>query len=339
MPFFTFMKKSTNLIYYPGGCYGTFIEWSCYYFKNLVADLPFTDTGSSHNYIGNLFFPPELLFQYVDSQTQESFVRCHPGLVTSKDFKDYLSSNSSHDIIFNDLDYLQTCFGKILVIYPTKNSYLWVQNNVFQKVINSNETFDNWLKPFGYKREYFENSIGIKSIEQRIKEIINLELEDVTAQQWGKNTIFELETWELRELLAYYWFCRIKDSLSCWEKIRLAFPDVHFISLDSFKDDTLGTILEYLEYFQIEIADRSKVENMLETWKPKQIHMYKDSDVELVINAIVNKQSCSWADKHFTLLDEAYIQKTLLDHGIKIKCFNLNTFPTNTNDFLPLLEY
>lgn len=339
MPFFTFMKKSTNLIYYPGGCYGTFIEWSCYYFQNLISDLPFTDTGSSHNYVGNLFFPPELLFQYVNSPKQEHFVRCHPGLVTSKDYKEYLSSNSNYDIIVKDLEYLQTYFEKILVICPTKNSYLWVQNNVFQKVINSIETFDTWLKPFGYKKEHFENSIGVKSVEQRIKEIIYLELEDVTAQQWGKNNIFELETWELRELLAHYWFCRIRDSLTCWEKIKPTFPAVNFIDLDCFKDNTLNTVLQYLEYFQVKINNNSQIKDVLDTWKSKQIHMYKDKEVDLVVNALVNKQPHSWSNKNFTLIDEAYIQKSLLDKGIKIKCFKLNNFPTNTSDFLPLLEY
>ena len=333
------MKKSTNIIYYPAGCYGTFIEWSCYYFQGIISNLPFTNEGSSHNYVGNLFYPPELLFQFVNSDRQEEFVRCHPGLVDSNNIAEYLNTNNNYTVVSNDLSYLQKNFKNILVVYPTKKSYLWLENNVFQKVINSNETFDSWLKPLGYKKELFENSIGVKSIEQRIKELISTELETVNAQQWGKNDIFELETWELRELLVYYWFSRIKDSLTCWDDLTPLFPNIKFISLDSLRDNTIETIINYLDHFEIRVSDRDRVRDLYKDWEAKQTHIYKDQDVDLAVNAILKKQTYSWKDKNFTLLDEAYIQKSLLDNGIEIKCFNLNTFPTNTTDLFPLLEY
>jgi hypothetical protein len=43
-------------------------------------------------------------------------------------------------------------------------------------------------------------------------------------------------------------------------------------------------------------------------------------------------------DHRQSIIDESWIQQRLYNNQIGIKCHKLDVFPTNTADFLPLLE-
>ena len=339
MPCFQFyMNKSTNIIYYPGGCYGTFIEWCCTHFSNLnnKIDIPFTDTGSSHNYIGNFLHPPEVFFKFVSSNSSDKIVRCHPALFNEKSLE-YCYNNTYYDLCTADLSYIQENFKNVLVVHPTLNTYLWVENNVFQKCIITDEDYERWYKPHGYDKKFFAGVLAVK-IEDKIKIVLEQELGAEKFMLWGKESTEKLDMWELRELMSYYWFERIKDFLTCWNRLAVDFPNIKFISLDSFKHDSVSATASYLEYLDVPIPPTELLDNIINQWSPKQIHMYKDEIVAKAIHSILHEEHYDWSNQNFTLLDEAYIQKSLMDLGIRIKCFNVNKFPTNTKDFLSILE-
>jgi hypothetical protein len=69
-----------TLIFYPGGCYGTFFEWVFNFLDGSVTEMPFMQNGSSHKFTGNLLFPPTKLFNHIDSAEQLKFCRVHPGI-------------------------------------------------------------------------------------------------------------------------------------------------------------------------------------------------------------------------------------------------------------------
>ncbi len=330
------MTNSTNLIYYEGGCYGTFVEWSCYYFSNLLKDIPFKKDGSSHEYLGNFLEPPEKLFEFISSKDEEQFARCHIGLFKNKQLS-YYYNNKFYDICFEDLSFVNKNFKNILVLHPTTSTFLWMQNNVFQKCTFDDNTFKTWFEPYGYDKSYY--AVNLKNnIEDKIKVFINQEMGEEKFLMWGKESIEDFEIWEFRELLSQYWFNRFKDSLTCWDDLSKDFRQIKFVSLNFFKEDPLNTIISYLNYFDIPTPPLDKLNNIIDQWKSKQIHMYKDDVVIEIINSIINKENLDWSNQNLTILDESYIQKVLMDKGIKLKCFGLNTFPTNTTDFLSILE-
>jgi hypothetical protein len=332
------MSKSTNLIYFHGGCYGTFIEWTCYYFSNYIKDLPFTDNGSSHNYVGNFLVPPEVFFEYVSSNKDEKFARCHPALFNDdKAFLTYNHNNCYYDIHTADFLCIQKEFNNILVPHPTPSTFLWMENNVFQKCTIPEEVFDTYSRSYGYCRTFFANAIAV-SVEDKIKILLEQEMEPDKFMQWGKSSLVDFEIWELRELMAYYWFGRHKDLFTCWDRLANEFPKIKFIPLDSFKNSPVDAILSYLEFFNVPLPPKESISDIVNQWKLKQIHMNKDEIVAKIIKSIINKENFDWANENLTIIDEAYIQKLLLDNGINIKCFGLNEFPTNTIDFLTILE-
>ncbi len=332
------MKKSTNVIYYPAGCYGTFVEWILNYFDGMESELPFTDHGSSHNYTGNLFFPPELLFQFLESNRNDKFVRCHPLIEQGIDIHEYQSTHSNFDISLNDLKFLQTNFNKVLVIHPTVDTYLWMENNLLQKCTITENIYDTWIEPYGHSKSIFSDSLGDKDVQSRIQEVISMELTDEHARQWGKERILDLDTWELRELISFYWFERINDSLICWEELKTIFSTVKFVSLENLNQFPHETIKSCLSFFNIVDYNIQNLDSIVDIWYSKQIHCNKDRDVNEVVESILQKKKLSWDEKHFNILEEALIQKKLSAAGLQLKCFDMNNFPTDTDSIWGFIE-
>lgn len=330
------MNNTTNLIYYEGGCYGTFVEWSCSYFSNFTKNLPFINDGSSHDYVGNFLEPPELLFNFISSNSSEKFARCHTGLFRNKEIS-YYYNNTHYDICSSDLSFINANFKSTLVLHPTTTTFLWMQNNMFQKCTFNDEIFETWFEPQGYDKNYY--AVNLKNnIEDKIKVFLKQEMGKEKFLMWGKESIDDFEVWELRELLSKYWFNRFKDTLTCWGKLSEDFPQMKFISLNSFKDSPLTTIISYLDYFNIPKPSSDIINNIITQWKLKQIHMYKDDIVVRIVNSLIHKENFDWSGQDLTILDESYIQKLLMDNNIQIKCYGLNKLPSNTEDFLSILE-
>ena len=97
---------NTNLIFYTAGCYGTFFEWILGYLAGDLDQLPFEKTGSSHQYQGNMLYPPKRLFEYVDNSETEQFARAHPNLK--------MKQNDYATVLQEDFTYLQQHFNNIM---------------------------------------------------------------------------------------------------------------------------------------------------------------------------------------------------------------------------------
>jgi len=303
--------------------------------------LPFTETGSSHDFHGGLL-TPNILPNYVESTRTDRYARCHPGT-----FKGLFEKTNSNQVIHNnlyrdtmklELSYLSDNFKKILILYPTQDTRLWYENNQLQKVLISESDYQLYFEPAGLSRDYMRAAMT-KDPLSRFKIMLEQELDSKNISQWGKQNISDFDEWELRELLSMYWFNRDKDLYTCCPELKTSFPEIKFISIDNFKNNFQKTVIDYLNYFEVDIdQDKlSQLDFVKQEWNAVQHHINTDSLVKKIINSIISQQEFEW--EPLTILDEAYLQKCLADAGIQIKCYELNKFPTNTKDFLPLLEY
>ena len=332
------MKKSTNLIYFPAGCYGTFFEWLHSYFRHESADIktPFTSTGSSHNYIGNFYTSPQL-FDYIDSDQHVELVRIHHSIFDQVNSNFQVQNNNFYDIVDRDLTYLDKHFNKIVVLHPTTCTKLWMENNIIEKCVMSLEIFETFYKPYGFTEEFFSESFT-HNAHDRIKTVLVKYCGDNKAEHWGKTSINDLEVWELRELLSLYWEHQYRDFLTCWDQLRQKFKHIKFISLNEIKTDPVSTMLDYLTFLDIHNVDYNKLVSIVNQWKVLQKHQNKDQDVSAIIDAVLNNQCFDWSNKGCSIMDESYIQRGLKDNQINLKCFGLNNFPTNTHDLTLCIE-
>ena len=331
-------KKTTNLIYYVAGCYGTFVEWACTSIADgkTNTDLPYTVTGSSHNFIGNPLWMPGQLFSEIESENDLAFARCHPVIFQQANSKEILHNNLYHDIVLQDISFLQEHYNNILVLHPTTTSRLWQENNYLQKVTMTDELYNAGYSAAGYSKDFL-SELFLTDFNKKIIETLRKEISDGKTMQWNKSSIHDMSIWELRELSSLQWFDRSKDMFTCWESLEKQFSNIKFMSLDCFRTNFCASVVDFLEYFNVKQPPIASIKQIEADWRPRQDHINKDKDVELIIDSVINNFNHDWGDLSLTMLDEAYIQKKLRDVGIKIKCYNLDKFPTNTKEFSLLI--
>ena len=323
---------STNLIFFTPGCYGTFIEWALNFVKGSTTTLPFEKTGSSHEFLGNLLYPPGRLFEYVDNKERNEISRCHPNLF------DHLGKDSGY--LQEDIKYLQPHFDNILSLIQDERSRLWVDNNVIDKCFITEQNLE-YLERYGLKREdqlalqTRDPVTKINHFLERETHRINPVFTKENLQGWNKDSIFDFDHWELRELLSLYWFCISDQVINEWKTFQPT-VDYPIFTIESLRelDTFITTVLEICKHFDITaLDDRLKeLEEIYPNWRDMQIHMDKDKLCEQIVTSVLMNEHCDWSKQKLSIIDEAWIQKQLREQGHEIKCYNLNVFPTNSKD-------
>ena len=340
------MKKS-SIILFIGGCYGHFFEWIFNYLEGTTTTLPFNSNGNSHQFLGNFFYPPASLFEYINSDNHYRFGRCHPHIFEKvNEHEISFQKNNYSEVIQKDLDFLEKHFDKILVLTYDKKSILWVENNILDKTLISEDFYNLFLLKYKYSKESHQEVMTSDPI-QRYRYLIDKQVKSKSSSfktenllGWSKTSIHDFDIWELRELLSIYYFSTNDGQISAWKTVTANNPSTKFIFIDSLKTDFINTIVSAAKYFDIFVTD-SQIDKLKEIhieWVKLQKQIDKDLLCVQIVNSIITNEFFDWFDHSLSIIDEAWIQKSLNDKGIKIKCWNLNKFPTNTTDFLPLLE-
>jgi hypothetical protein len=341
--------KDTNVILYPPGGYGHFINWCCEYFSgNLDSDvIPLNDLGNCHNFKKSVLLTvyPQLK-NYTDSAQEDSYIQIHhnsfsPAAVVTDSYNKCISNFEKN------LSYLTNNYQKTICLSTTETSKMWIINNQIFKI-----RVEDWVGTDIQAAIDFYKSVN--QSEENIKEYISTGFDRLKIQinnqpgmstnfaQWGHDSINEFEIWELRELASQYYYDRISDDYilhkDTVDQYKNKFPTIYFIDVDELRDNFIETIKLILEHFNLPINNWNKISSIHETWLRKQIHINKDKQILDIVEALINQQELDWSDWNLTFIDEAVIQRKLLDNNISIKCWQLNDFPTNTKNLLPLLE-
>ena len=286
-------------ILYSGGSYGTFIEWCLNYFSGTAEALLFNENGSSHKFRGNQLIDFSGCVDYVNSADDFSIVRFHPKVLKDENLLDNLRFVNSH-------------FKKVIYLSPTKDSFAWSLNNKFEKVWE-----EGWIK---HNKALLEKDIGEYSP--------TIPLEYMTR-------------WELREFLSLYLYQQhlLETELEKTPTVQKEFTNFQFITLDNLRDNFKNTIISLLDYCQLDIVNLDKIEEVYQSWISYQYHYFKDRILNDIIESILNNTYYDWEEKKLTLIDETLVQYHLRQHNIEIKCYNLNSFPTNTDNLRTYFDY
>lgn len=330
------------LIVYEGGCYGTFVEWMLNFLEDFAIDLPFNDCGNSHKFAGNFLHSAAKFLQYLESGKKQRFSRAHPCVFRVK--------NSNLDQEFDqELKFYKEHFQNILVLNYDHDTVLWYENNNLDKVFIDESVYSAYFEPYGLAKEKFE-PVMIQDPVTRIKHFLNQEIQDNTSSfktenllGWNKHSIYDFDVWQLRELLSFYWFHRNNGVISSWQKVQQNNKDILFISIDSFKKDFVSTIQKIASHFDFADFDQETLQRISEVhqqWLKTQKQINKDSLCKKIVDSLICNDFFDWSDQTpLSIVDEAWVQQSLRNQGVLIKCDGLDLFPTNTRDFRPLLEF
>jgi hypothetical protein len=218
---------------------------------------------------------------------------------------------SKDENILDNLRFVNKHFNKIIYVIPSKNSTAWNLNNKFEKI-----WAEGWLK---------HNEI---------------EFADCLAG-WDKENLEHMKLWELREFLSLYLYPQhlAESELEKMQDVQKEFTKFKFITIDSLRDNFKDTIVSLLEYCELIPTQLDKVEKIYQEWFSRQYHCYKDTIINDIVDSVLHDSFYDWSDRNLTLVDEALIQYHLRQYNIEIKCYNLNSFPTNTDNLRTYFDY
>ena len=154
-------------------------------------------------------------------------------------------------------------------------------------------------------------------------------------RQWDPavNLVTDLEPWEFREMLSLFYTGLHDDYLTV--SLEDIPPSVLVINID---DILYGNVTELVR----KMFDHAKMplrEEALTHIKQEHVKMLslQKSIVELkiikaTVDACLSKQNISM--QPISLEGEAIVQKRLRDHGIELRCYGLNDWPTKTGELI-----
>lgn len=289
----------TIAIAYNGGAYGTYLEWCLTTLSSSEElPLPFTDSGSSHAFKGS---PPINIHDwsnYLESTHRQQFVRLHPKVKSS----DSLSTNM--DRICSDAD-------SVIYLYPDDDSILLCLNNFYEKV------WDDWWVA------NFTNLIDPNKIYE------NWPVERTTD-------LGDIPIWIQREFLSFFlmpaWFDQIEwCHIDRWQNSKCCVVTISQL-LHHFED----TVARIQNHCNISFArDVSTIKSAHQQNLSLQKHLHKDQLCHQILDAVTNNRDLTW--NRLTLVDESWLQWSLRNRGLEIRCDGLDTFPTNSLHLQKLL--
>lgn len=339
-----------KVIYYPAGCYGSFIHWVMYAALGKVdpTQYPWGRNGNSHSWGQYLIIGNDIVRYFKEQKYLHDIVRFHPSspsysLTDAEKIKRFGVNNTN---VSDDLLFLSDNGAKTLAIYPTVDSALWVCHNTFKKIILTTDQVDFLmnLQPDTVKEDY--QSLLIHDPEQRIRYFMKdpefkLPRSDlrrrIALRSIGGMSVFDHHILDFRSIKNTERFVsNIKtNSRSTISNEMSIYGNVKFIPVSGLKYNFAKTVNECFDFFEVKnnSVDLTELEYQ---WRLLQQDINKDKICNDIVNAVVNNFDYDWSNEKIELLDEAYIEILLMFNGYTIPTGN-DFLPTNTQDLKKIL--
>ena len=144
------------------------------------------------------------------------------------------------------------------------------------------------------------------------------------------------DRWEIRESISF-WFNEYPTYLRAFYSVNENCIIVELEDLITNLEQVLDRLINELR-LEWSLLHRDTIGELTNTWLRLQKHIHKDFVCRQIITNILGNTKYDWADQKLTMYDEAFVQWALRDlHGLAMKCYNVDVFPTNTTDLRNLL--
>lgn len=161
----------------------------------------------------------------------------------------------------------------------------------------------------------------------------------LSIRKWNKDysSFNDMRPWELREFFSLYY----TDWVKHWLDAPLFAPNNWLkISTNDILTNTRETFIKICNFVD-EFDDSKIIEfNKFSDWWPEtQGYLIKELElVNKIVDYTINKKITSWTSSQLCIISEAMIQSKLRDNGYELKCFDLDTFPTDSIQLYRLME-
>jgi hypothetical protein len=291
----------TIAIAYPAGNYGTYIEWAL---TTLTTDIPvaapFMPNGNSHQFHGNHAGNIRSSTWKAVANKEKSclFVRLHP-------------KTQQHETLSDNLNQILDVAEKIIHLYPDPDSALLIVNNFYTKV------WEDWWNARLLDPVFADNLYS------------NWPVEKTTPVE-------QIPNWIKREILSFNLMPSWYDQVEWYHPERWSHPRCQLVLTNELLYNFESTLHRLQEFCNLEfkkpIADLMPVHR---TMLSLQSHLSQDQLCHRIVDCTLNNQLFEWTA--IPLPSQSWIQWKLRNLGYEIRCFGLDTFPTNSVQLRELL--
>jgi hypothetical protein len=305
------------LIIYPGGCYGTFIEWLLTYLTNPDTndELPFGRAGNSHKFKGNQIGRKSQFLERATKYNTSGFARSHPYLWTEEQLTSLFSSTIS------------------ISVPPT--STLWVLRNNIEKVYydDYNEVEKKYLREYEADIVLRLKTYVGDNAEYRWASLFREYFDHAQLKAYNVNNVEDLKRWQLREIFSYWNIHKTIEAQHSSEHI-----NNYHITVEDLRDQMPAVINKIIQKLKLNVVlDRhKKLDYIWQEWKSSQEYANMDAIVDEYIKNVISGIDQTVAIP-FNICEEVVIQQKLREAGYEIKCDGLDHLPLRTIDLKELL--
>ncbi len=288
-------QKNTFLIIYPGGAYGTFLQWCLHWFSgNIGIDtLPFLPNGSAHQWLGaatgDITGKSHKTIDYwLHSEVEPLTLRSHVD-------PQGMLPHEHRSLIMQYRD----SFRRIILINNHVDCHLLMLHNVLTKTrdLTTSKLFESVIERYG-------------------------------VQFAASDTV---PHWQLREMLSYWhenWHCYLNDLYQPIHDEKIININVKFL-LDDFE----SCIINLFDSINLTMTRKSEIARIKDEWLKLQKFTTIDQQCRDIVNATIQNKCISAQACMSSVIDEAFVlYKLRVDHNLDFQCTGQDQFPCTTFD-------
>jgi len=154
-------------------------------------------------------------------------------------------------------------------------------------------------------------------------------------KNWNKkyNSFSDMQLYEQREAISF-----LVDSQSDYTEV-LKVSDKNWLKVEvnDILHNFKNTLLTIFDYCNLSINTNCNIDEFYKDWLKKQQYIIREFEtINAILHSITTNRYMQW-DK-LSIVGEAIIQSRLRKQGLEIACYNLNIFPTNTDNLKILFK-
>ena len=289
-------------VMYSAGSYGSYLQWLLkMMFTSEEVYEPFNArTGDSHNLRTKSELKIKEWLKDNNNFMRGTFIKVHPKIDEAHSLEDNINSITEY-------------FGKSILIYPSKKTYLLHCNNFIYKLAKNMWVLQ--LRYFNLDNLYDNYPVS----------------RDIPPDQ--------VSPWIIREILSFNFFNSMNSQIEWYLPDSFANKNCLVIFIDDILYDTEHTLERIRDFIEMPFT---KSFDMIAPLHEKNMLLQKylgqDELANKILTAVINNdESFSWNREDLTLISESWIQKSLKENGYDLKCWNLNQFPESISELMKFL--
>jgi len=293
-------------ILFVGGSFGSMLEWGIrnYTGHYNAVDTAMTEDGSMHNF--------DKMYHPFDDSDYDAHAVLDKIVNLPKDSIITATYPNAKISIQEIIEFFkQPEFEKDTVINVTVPNI-----DVAEKILLMN--YHKLVVGLGYGFDYF--------CLKHERNIINW---NTNYKNWR-----DMQTWEFREWISLFYHEYVQEWIDAQQYCDPSWVKINPINIVRFYDEVIATVISYS---RLTYADNLDADVKVQEWCSKQEEIFQEHEqAKLIVDKTISNEYMEWLPMN--VMAEAIIQKRLRDRGYELRCFDLNTFPSNTNDLRNLID-